>query len=393
MRDAVHIAKLRASAGRLKQWLFADALPRWTQAGIVPATGAFVEAISLADGAPSTTPHRGFVIPRQMYCMLAAGRLGWQGEVEAISSRALAWYLKHFRHDDGTFANLVSSTGDRLDAGFDLYNQAFVLFALAHAAQSLPGSRETCQNVADGLLAGIEARFSHPLGGFQESDPPSEPLRANPHMHLLEAALAWEEAGGGDHWRRLADEMVELALARLIDGQNGCLREFFNIDWSPNTGERGRQIEPGHHFEWAWLLQRWARKRGRADVGHVARRLFGIGDTYGICPSRGVAVLELNDDFSSRRPLARLWGQTEWLKAALELAQGAKGDARERYLVSARAAANAIDVFIAPAPAGLWHDKLEENGSFLDEPAPASSFYHIVCAIVELESFCAAQGA
>ena len=34
---------------------------------------------------------------------------------------------------------------------------------------------------------------------------------------------------------------------------------------------------------------------------------------------------------------------------------------------------------------GLWRDKLRADGTFVDEAAPASSFYHIVCAILELD--------
>jgi mannose-6-phosphate isomerase len=30
---------------------------------------------------------------------------------------------------------------------------------------------------------------------------------------------------------------------------------------------------------------------------------------------------------------------------------------------------------------GLWYNRLTPSGVFLDEPAPASSFYHIVGAI------------
>jgi mannose/cellobiose epimerase-like protein (N-acyl-D-glucosamine 2-epimerase family) len=30
---------------------------------------------------------------------------------------------------------------------------------------------------------------------------------------------------------------------------------------------------------------------------------------------------------------------------------------------------------------GLWHDKMRADGTLVDEPSPASSLYHIVCAI------------
>jgi len=38
-----------------------------------------------------------------------------------------------------------------------------------------------------------------------------------------------------------------------------------------------------------------------------------------------------------------------------------------------------------PTP-GLWRDRYLADGSFVDEPVPATSFYHIVCAITELRT-------
>jgi mannose/cellobiose epimerase-like protein (N-acyl-D-glucosamine 2-epimerase family) len=35
-------------------------------------------------------------------------------------------------------------------------------------------------------------------------------------------------------------------------------------------------------------------------------------------------------------------------------------------------------------PEGLWHDKHMPSGDFLDEPAPASSLYHIVAAFGQI---------
>jgi mannose/cellobiose epimerase-like protein (N-acyl-D-glucosamine 2-epimerase family) len=34
---------------------------------------------------------------------------------------------------------------------------------------------------------------------------------------------------------------------------------------------------------------------------------------------------------------------------------------------------------------GLWRDTMKLDGSFVEQPAPASSFYHIVTAVAELE--------
>jgi mannose-6-phosphate isomerase len=32
-----------------------------------------------------------------------------------------------------------------------------------------------------------------------------------------------------------------------------------------------------------------------------------------------------------------------------------------------------------------WRDRRREDGAFVDEPAPASSLYHIICAVAALK--------
>ncbi|AXS40642.1 AGE family epimerase/isomerase [Breoghania sp. L-A4] len=207
-------------------------------------------------------------------------------------------------------------------------------------------------------------------------------------MHLLEAALAWDEAGGGPRWAALADEIMELMLDRFIDHSTGGLLELFDGHWRALANDADRHVEPGHQFEWAWLALRWARKRDRPDAIVAARRLFAIAEAHGICEDRKVAMLELNDDFTPRRRIARLWGQTEWLKAALKMARCSAGAEKEHYHAAALSAVKAMELYLTDTPKGLWRDKLEDTGAFVDEPAPASSLYHIVCAVSELVSAC-----
>ncbi|WP_162901498.1 AGE family epimerase/isomerase [Breoghania sp. L-A4] len=180
MTDTQYMPDLHVAAARLTRWLFDEALPVWTRAGVNPGTGAFVEAIALEDGTPSSASHRGFVQPRQIYSVIEAGRLGWTGDWRAISTRALDWYLAHFLRDDGTIAHLVSADGAIESSRFDLYDQAFSMFALASAADAFPERRGRYEAAAEDLLKAVERGYRHPHAGFQESNPPSVPLRANP---------------------------------------------------------------------------------------------------------------------------------------------------------------------------------------------------------------------
>jgi len=109
--------------------------------------------------------------------------------------------------------------------------------------------------------------------------------------------------------------------------------------------------------------------------------LFAVGE-HGLDPARGVAIDELDETLRPRSARARLWPQTEWLKAALILAEEVEGEERRRLIDSAGAAFRGLWLYLVPS--GLWHDKLGPDGVFATEPAPASSLYHIVAAYRQL---------
>jgi mannose-6-phosphate isomerase len=133
-------------------------------------------------------------------------------------------------------------------------------------------------------------------------------------------------------------------------------------------------VEPGHQFEWAWLLM-----RSTPDARPAALRLIEVGELHGV--RERFAINALLDDFSIHDGNARLWPQTERLKAAL-LAAELTGDAR--YLSSADEAATTLARYLDTRVAGLWRDQRLADGTWPIEPSPASSFYHIVSAVQAL---------
>lgn len=375
-----------ALSASLDHWLTEQALPLWREKGYADPDGGFVETIDLT-GRPTRDHLRARVQPRQTYCFAEAGLRGWAGDWQTPSAGGLAFFDRVFLQPSGFYGALADADGTLLDPAFDIYNQAFALLAFAYMARAFPERLGEMAERSAALKAGLEDWCKHPVAGFEEDNPPRLPLCSNPHMHLFEACLASEEVDGFDQvgWTNLADEIAALCMDRFIDPQTGALREFFDHDWAPMPGDLGRVVEPGHQFEWAWLLLRWGERRGDAGAIVKARRLFEIGEAHGICATRKVAIMQLHDDFSVRDPLARLWPQTEWLKAAIRLAALSEGEARERYLVSAERAIAALNLFLDVPVKGLWRDKLPESGIFIEEAAPASTFYHILCAIYELK--------
>ncbi len=271
-------------------------------------------------------------------------------------------------------------SGAAVDERAVLYDQAFALLGFAAAFDELDD--EALRDSARDLHDLLRQRLANSLVGFEESSPRLLPLLSNSHMHLFEASLAWMELDHDPRWQTLAGQIVELALTRFIDPGSGFLREFFDEKWQPVPGNEGRLVEPGHQFEWAWLLLRWVERTGDASARDVALRLIDLGERHGIDTGRGVAITSLLTDHSVRDPIARLWPQTERLKAACIAAEQTR---LPEYWTMVAASARGLMKYLDTPLRGLWRDKMLPDGAFVEEPAPASSFYHIVCAVSELE--------
>ena len=378
---------IRQLAADLIKWQNDEALPIWLAEGMDLSKGECFEAIDLVDRKATGSPRRARIVPRQIYSFLEGARLGWTGPAEEIATGLFDWFTGTYLTKTGYVAAAANLDNEITDDTFDLYNQAFALFGFANIAASVESRKALAEEHAANLLNHLLENYRHSEAGFREANPDRRPLCSNPHMHLFEACLAWEAVSDDPVWAGLADEIAELAMNRFIDPVSGGLREFFDLDWTPMPGDKGRIMEPGHQFEWAWLLCRWGRSRQDAGALVAARRLYDIAWTYGIDENRNVAFMALNDDFTVENPVARLWGQTEWIKAAVALAEISSGPEREAYLADIPASVAALCVYFENAPAGLYLDKLAPDGSFADEPAPASSLYHIVCAVSELDRF------
>ncbi|HTY49871.1 MAG TPA: AGE family epimerase/isomerase [Steroidobacteraceae bacterium] len=346
----------------------------WAAQGFDAGRRGFHERLD-AQGPRVQDPRRARVATRQVYAFARAPGLGWSGPARQLVEAGLAFFLDHYRRPDGLFRTLVAADGAPLDERVWLYDQAFALLALASCQQVL-GARPMLVERGVQLREALYGQLRRPRG-FSSGLSEPLPLLSNPHMHLFESALAWQAVSTDPAWTVLAEEIGALALERLIQPHGG-LPELFDEHWAAlPEGTKGQAIEPGHQFEWCWLLLCWDAERC-GPARRAAERLFEIGSGCGIVD--GVAINALRADFSVQDAATRLWPQTEWLKAA-SLLGALTGQAR--YWEGAVAAAAALQRFLEHPARGLWHDKLTGAGGFVSEPAPASSLYHIVCAIAE----------
>lgn len=359
---------------RLLTWLIEAACPLWFTHGVDWVHGGFHERL---DGTqPLDDPRRARVQPRQVVALSQAARLGWTGDVAGLVRRGLDRFITTYRRPDGLFRTLAAADGRVIDDRALLYDQAFALLGFAEARRVL-GPRSGYAADASHLRATLYQRLKHAGAGFESESTAGAALSANAHMHLLEAGLAWKEQSDDPQWTILCDEIGDLALSHLIDPSTGIVRENFMPDWSPMPGQEGRLIEPGHHFEWAWLLFRWARS-DRTPAWRAALRLVDIGEQHGV--RNGVAISSMLDDYSVIDGSARLWSQAERLRTAAFLA---RETGEMRYSKMANDAAISLYRYLERKVPGSWYDRQTPGGLFIDEPAPASTFYHIVGAIEE----------
>lgn len=382
--DTGDMAGVKVAAGEARVWLFDVLLPFWAELGLDP-DGGFHDQLG-EDALPRPVPKRCRVQSRQTYVFAEAGKMGWDGPWRNAMQHGLNALMEMFGGAAPLFASSLDENGRPVSA-CENYEQAFALFALA---QVYVHDRDPALlDRALDLIRHLRDERRHPDGGFYEAgDRRHSVLCSNPHMHFFEAALAWVDATNHPEFVELAREIADLARSRMIEPRSGALLEYFSLDWSPQSGEAGRLVEPGHQFEWAWLFARWESYQPGAGV-MVARQLFDFGQTHGIDPKRNVAFNEIYTDGSAKDRTARLWPQTERLKAAVAMVELFGSDyENECYL-----AWKGLQKFCLPANRALFRDKMREDGTFLDEASFASSLYHITCAVSELHRLDGAQQA
>lgn len=132
-------------------------------------------------------------------------------------------------------------------------------------------------------------------------------------MHLLEVAIAWMSVGTSPRWRGLGHQVVAMCRDLFRDPETGALLEVFDGDWQPLPGADGNSVDPGHLFQWTWLLWRWQALSGEATAA-MALRFAEIARRHGVDRDRNVAVDEIGRDFRIKRATARAWPQTERLE-------------------------------------------------------------------------------
>jgi mannose-6-phosphate isomerase len=359
-------------------WLTEHAWPRWLAQGVDWQAGAFHESLDPDSLNCPTSFRRLRVAARQTYVFAQAALAGTPRARDAVDL-GMPFLRQRALQPDGGFAWRFTLENAAIDQTRDLYDHAFVLLAFAHAAPVMPDAGLAAD--AASVLAYVDGNFVHPAGGYRESLPDQEPRRQNPHMHLLEALLAAHESFGGPDYVARAQGLVRLFLDRMFQHREGALPEYFDTDLKPLRDDSGRfVVEPGHHFEWVWLLDRYLRLSRTAclpvdepAIEAAIAMLMQHAEAYGIDPASGLVRDSVHSDGSPGEPGFRLWPQTERLKAAAVRPDLAR--------TNAALCLELLHRYFEGVPQGLWQERLQPGGPVHTGPAPASSLYHLTCAL------------
>lgn len=360
-----------------------SALPRWAEQGWDEGGGRFRERLGW-NGETVDVPHRAMVQARQIYVYARAAHLGWFPDGRRLAEAAMSSLIRNFGESDGKDMSFAFSINPASAAAIvsptrDAYTHAFVLFAIA-ALYELNGDRQLL-DVADRTIRFLRRRMTDSVhDGLFDALPSTRALkRQNPHMHFLEAYLALERAAPEREYAANALDLVALFKRCFFRSPPGVLLEYFSEDWSACVEAGLAELwEPGHHFEWVWLLAETRRLVGE-QVEPWATTLYAIARQHGLT-SEGRIYDELSCDLKVTKPSHRLWPHTEAIKAAVAMNEA--GDATALPF-AATMAGHLLDTFLDRPFAGGWIDHVTPEGTPLVTYVPASSLYHLFFAAEE----------
>lgn len=362
---------------RVQHWLMEETLPLWSTSGVDEQFGGFHEALGF-DARPLAKPKRMRTMARQVYAFAVAKQRGWDGNADRLIDHGIRFMADKGRTDRGGWVRALSPDGSVVDPVEDAYDHACVLLALAHAHRV--GNAEALA-LAEETFAFLDKHLEDErMTGFMESPDGEGVRRSNPHMHLLEAFLAWHAVTGDRAYLRRAARIIDLFRSHFFEVDSWTLGEFFDRDWHPASGEKGQWTEPGHHFEWASLLVDFADKSGQKDLVAFGRKLYASAVANGLNRATGLAYGAVSRQGLPLDRISRSWPQTEAIKAAVALDGTGGPDLKPE--IEARVG-RLFRWHIDPAPQGLWIDQIDERGRSLAKEVPASIFYHLVTALTQ----------
>ncbi len=368
-------ARLEKIALRCDNYFKEKVFPKWSSQGGLGAEKGFLEEFILTEKRPHKEANRRLRVQgRQVWSFAKAYSLGYGENLLALALDGWNAIDKQFRHKNGGFIHSVNEEGKALNTNRYLYEQTFTLLGLS----ALYGATKNKEYIkqAHELYNWICKDLAAEEGFYTSFDDKQEPRQQNPHMHLFEALMALFEESGDEYWLDEAGKIYDLFCKYFFDNNHLLLREFFTSDWKSYDSKKGDSIEPGHNYEWVWLIYHYSQLAKQPYDKTEPLYAFARKGTS----EDGLGYDECSPDGKPIRQTSRMWVQTEALKANITQYQISKD---EIYLKRAEQIIdNLFDYYLLDD--GLWGDQLDSHKKELSKITPASTFYHLFLAFIEV---------
>ncbi|OOG63081.1 hypothetical protein B0E45_29750 [Sinorhizobium sp. A49] len=375
---------LLAETRRAADWLSGLALPLWSSVGFDHIRGCFHEQLDFALQPSGDAPARVMVQARQIAVFSAAALSGRFTAGRELALVAAEHMIARYEAADGG-SGFVFSLGPehgKLDPLRDLYAHAFVLFALAWVIRL--EARPSFEMAVERTLVFLDAHMTDPThGGFWDSVPRTDNLRRqNPHMHLFEAFIALFETTGDPRFLQRGRALRDLAICRFLPPRGGVLREYFNEDWSVSPAPGKGVAEPGHLFEWSWLLARYQEFSGQDQTSPIGR-LMATAIEHGLDPRNGRIVDQINEMGDVLSRTSRSWPHAEALKALTAVKPSLHFASADSLITAVLRRVRTL--YCPESLKGGWQDQLDADDRPVRPNIPASTLYHLYFGIAAVE--------
>lgn len=357
---------IAAEAATLRAHYAQTVLPIWRGPGFNSALQLPYEAVGAADHAHAPiVRYRAMACARQLFVFSQAG--------EAAHAEQLFHALCRYFHDDkhGGWFYSVDAHGAPLDTTKDLYTHAFVIFACAHYAAAT-GDRNALR-VIDETASLVQARFAAPgalLNAALDaafSTVCTGPLQ-NPLMHLTEAYLAAYETTGEPSYESALAQLADAVARHFVHAPTGAIAEL-------PIGSADNRLEPGHQFEWFYLVKRAGPVMSASGLEGNLSRAFDFAQRHGVDPVTGGVCAALDEHGGVKDATQRIWAQTEYLRA---LATRGRDEDREALALQ-------IPRFQARfLHARGWYECVTPAGEVARADMPSTTPYHLATSYAAL---------
>jgi mannose/cellobiose epimerase-like protein (N-acyl-D-glucosamine 2-epimerase family) len=218
-------------------------------------------------------------------------------------------------HPEGGWIHLWNPDGTVKDPQRDTYDQCFVLLALAWLwrATKWPEARVWAERTIAYMDDHLVDRAN---GGFYESSLRLDYRRANPHMHYLEAMQAWYEVTGERAFLDRAQTRWSCSQSVFFDPESWSVTEHFERDWSVRTDKPARS-SLGTTMNGSGCCCARRALPDQPELKEYCRKLYATSHAFGHARGTDAVCDSMAPDGSEMIGTARLWCQTEALKAGL----------------------------------------------------------------------------